>query len=90
MRGTKAKRLRREAKESGVQETKTTNIKKTPGPNRAERRMEKYQPDKYAQLQHDNDPAVARMNARRWIYAFSPKLRQLAQKATPDRKKEVA
>ena len=48
--------------------------------------MAKYQPDRYAQLKHDSDPAVKRMNARRWIFAYSKKMRDLAAKATPKEK----
>jgi hypothetical protein len=71
MRGKKAKRLRREAKAAGRVHTPTPNPQKEPGLSRAQRRMKKFQPDRYADLELEGDQRARVIKARRWNWVYS-------------------
>jgi hypothetical protein len=79
MRGKKAKRLRCEAAARGEKRTRRLNCKAQPGPSRAMRRMEKFQPERYTDLELENDPAAKRIQVRRWNWLYS-KFRPLPKK----------
>jgi hypothetical protein len=90
MRGKKAKRLRCEAKARGEKKTRvrSLNCKAEPGPNHAMRRMMKFRPRQYEDLQLKNDPAAKRIQVRRWNWLYSkfrplPKTRQNVDELEP-------
>lgn len=58
------------------------NTKKTPGPNRKERRLAKFKPGRYADLQLESDPGARLTWIKRWLFAYSPKIRD-AYKSHP-------
>ena len=59
------------------------NTKPEPGPNRADRRLKKYHPDQYADIEFERDPAVRRTLARRWNFIFSKAPRSATKERTP-------
>ena len=48
-------------------------------PNRATRRMMKFKPAMYEDKVLEADPAAKRINARRWMFAYSPRLQRMAK-----------
>jgi hypothetical protein len=71
LRGTLAKRLRKEAEARGGKPTKQLNPQKILGANRVMRRMEKFQPQRHQDLVLEQDPIARRIRVRRWNWLYS-------------------